>query len=263
MSPQPDRTLSGSRPPTVAESAADRLSCLVLHGLGGGPYELAPLIAPLEAEGFHVSTPVLPGHEQSGPAMPASRWRDWAERAESAFDDLAARGAPVIVVGFSTGATLSLYVASRKPVAALVLLSPFLRIRYTRLIPLSPATCLRALARLWPDLPRRPPAVRDNEMKRWAAAAAGFRTFNVHAALSALELIEAVKPLVPAIRVPTLIVQGQRDTVVEPAEASWLHQHLGAVEKSLLLLPRSDHLVALDSEREQVIAATRSFVLSI
>jgi carboxylesterase len=252
---------SASSAPSEAADGPQRPACLVLHGLGGGPYELSPLIASLQADGLCISAPVLPGHEPSGPVMPASCWRDWAAAAERAFDELAARGGPVVVVGFSTGATLSLYLAHRKPVARQVLLAPFLAIRYTRLLPFHPAGRMRALARVLPDLPRRPPAVRDPEMRRWAAATDHFRTFNVSAAVSALELIEEVKTLVPAIAAPSLIIQGKRDTVVDPGHAAWLHQHIGSEHKSLVILPRSDHLVALDFEREQVIALTREFIL--
>jgi carboxylesterase len=236
-------------------------SCLALHGLGGGPYELSPLIEALEAEGVRVSAPVLPGHEGTGPVMPLSCWRDWAGAAESAFDELAARGKPVVVVGFSTGATLALYLTSRRPIASLVLLAPFLAIRYTSWLPVRPATVLGVLAKLIPNLPRRPPAVRDPEMRQRASASDRFRTFSVPAALSALELIDAVKALVPHITAPTLIIQGQLDTVVEPAGAMWLHKHLASTEKTMISLPRSNHLVALDVEREQLIAATKAFVL--
>ena len=48
--------------------------------------------------------------------------------------------------------------------ARLVLIAPFLAIRYTGLIPVRPASYLRPLAQIIPDLPRRPPAVRDPEM---------------------------------------------------------------------------------------------------
>lgn len=260
-------TLDGQPSPdpgaTVVPDDPRPPSCLVLHGLGGGAYELAPVISALEAEGLHVASPVLPGHEGPGPVMPSSRWRDWAATAEAAFDDLAAAGRPVVVVGFSTGATLALYLASRRPVARLVLLAPFLAIRYSRLIPFHPATYLRQIARLIPNLRRRPPAVTDPETRRQVAASACYRTFSLHAALSALELIEEVKPLVPTIEVPTLIIQGRRDSVVEPRDATWLRDHLGATHRTLVVLPRSDHLVALDRERERVIALTRDFVLGV
>lgn len=248
-------------PESAADSDAPRPSCLVLHGLGGGAYELGPLIAAMEAEGLRVSTPVLPGHEGPGPVMPSSSWRDWAATVESAFDELVALGAPVVIVGFSTGGTLALYLAERRPVARLVLLAPFLAIRFSHLIPLRPSIYLRQLARVMPNLPRRRSAVRDPEMRRWADAAGCYRTFSLAATLSALELIEEVKPLVPRIKVPTLIIQGRRDTVVEPRNATWLRDHLGSTHKELVILPRSDHLVALDRERERVIALARDFVL--
>ncbi len=237
-------------------------ACLVLHGLGGGPYELEPLVAALKADGMRVAAPVMPGHEGPGPVMPASGWREWAATVETTFDELAAAGTPVSVVGFSTGATLALHLATKKPVACQVLLAPFLEIRYSGLIPVRPELYLRALARFIPSLPRRGPAVRDPEMRRWAAGTDRFRTFNVHAAISALDLIDTVKPLVPAITVPTLIIQGRLDSVVEPGGASWLYEHLGASDKSLVVLPRSDHLVSLDGERERVITLTREFLLA-
>ena len=59
-------------PASVGEDRGRLPSCLVLHGLGGGPYELAPLVADLEAAGLQVSAPVLPGHEGPGPMMPGS-----------------------------------------------------------------------------------------------------------------------------------------------------------------------------------------------
>jgi carboxylesterase len=235
-------------------------SCLALHGLGGGPYEMGPLIDALDADGIHVTAPILPGHEPKGPVMPASNWRDWATASEAAFDTLAAAGGPVVVVGFSTGGTLALRLATRRPVARMVLLAPFLAIRYSWLIPLHPASYLRHLAKLIPDLPRRPPAVRDPEMRRWASGHAGFRSFNVQASISALELIDEVKSLVCDINTPTLIIQGSLDTVVEPSHARWLHRELGAPSKALLSLPRSDHLIALDRDRHTAITVTLEFV---
>jgi carboxylesterase len=240
---------------------ADRPTCLALHGLGGGPYELGPVIDALRGSGVRVSAPTLPGHDGPGPVMPASAWADWAASAESAFDGLADGGGPVAVVGFSTGATLALLLATRRPVARLALLAPFLAIRFSGLIPIRPEGYLRPIARFLPDLPRRSPAARDPEVRRRLRATATFRTFSLRATLSALELIEQVKPLVPSIRAPALILQGRRDTVVDPRGADWLARHLGSPRKGLLWFTRSDHLLTLDLDRDRVVAEALAFLL--
>jgi len=253
-------TMSDQAPLIVKEQAGERPACLVLHGLGGGPYELEPLLAALEAEGLTVACPVLPGHDGPGPVMPASRWGEWVSAAENGFDLLAASGRKVAVVGFSTGATVALHLATRRPVVRQVLLAPFLAIRYTGLIPLRPAAYLRWLARVVPDLPRRAPAVRDREMRGQAREASVYRTFSVPAALSALELIDELLPEISSIQTPTLIIQGERDTVVEPAHAGWLHTNLGSADKRLVYLEHSDHLVALDCQRDRTITETLAFL---
>jgi carboxylesterase len=192
--------------------------------------------------------------------MPSSRWTEWVETALNCFDELAQSGKPVAIIGFSTGATVGLRLATRRPVERLALLAPFLAIRFTPMIPLPPEAYLRWLARLKPDLPRRPPAVRDPEMRKQASMADRYRTFNVPAALSALELIAELKPELPRIHVPTLIIQGRRDTVVEPAFAGWLHQSLGSRDKRIIYLDQSEHLIALDRERDRAIGETLAFL---
>lgn len=247
--------------PRLTPDLASPPACLVLHGLGGGRFELAPLVDALEEAGCVVRTPTLPGHEVTGPVMPGSTWPEWMEAAEAAFDELASRGGPVVVVGFSTGGTLALGLATRRAVARLVLLAPFLAIRHTRWLPVHPLVYLRPIARLIPHLFRRSAPLRDREARRRLDSVDRFRTFSLHATLSALELIEEVRPLVPTIQAPTLILQGARDSVVEPLSARWLLEHLGSTEKRLVILPRSDHLLALDLERDRVVAETIAFAL--
>jgi carboxylesterase len=246
----------------TAKSLPER-PCLVIHGLGGGPYELEPLIAGLKREGWNVMAPVLPGHGEPGERMPDSCWPDWIEAVERAHGQLitasGGQGSRLLVVGFSTGGTLALELALRRPVGRLVLLAPFLEIKYMGLLPVRPEATLAALARVLPDLPRRPPAVRDPAMRAWAQARERYKTFSLNATLSALELIEQLRPRIAAIQVPALIQQGRLDQVVEPQGAQWLHDRIGSAWKKLSWYEKSDHLLALDREREAVVTEALAF----
>lgn len=243
-----------------SEPTRDRRPCLMLHGLGGGPFELQPLIDAVEASGREVRAPILPGHEGPGPRMPASAWRDWTRCAEAWYDDMSSVEAPATVVGFSTGAMIALHLASRRKVDRLVLLAPFLAIRHTGKLPFQPAGLLRFVARWAPEIPRRGAAVSDPEMRRWASGQDRFRTFNLDATLSALELIEEVKARLATVDAPVLIVQGRRDSIVEPSGAAWLHDRLKPGQSRLIELPRSDHLVVLDRERGALIDEVLRFL---
>jgi len=233
--------------------------CLAVHGLGGGPYELQPLVDALRAAGRDVEAVTLPGHDVPGPTMPASTWPEWVATVGARLDALAVgRDRPPVLIGFSTGATVALYLASRRPVDRLVLIAPFLAIRGAGRLPFRAATVVKALARVAPNVPRRRPAVRDRDARRRLAALDRFRTFNLSAAASALDLIELVRPGLPNVTAPTLVLQGRLDTVVDPSRAAWLLERLGSKRKRLVVLPGSDHLAAHD--RDLLVAEVVGFL---
>jgi esterase/lipase len=142
-----------------------------------------------------------------------------------------------------------------------VLLAPFMAIRHSHRLPFEMASVLRPIARFVPNVPRWGSPFRDRSARRALAKADRFHTFSIHATLSALELIEIVKPKLATITIPTLIIQGKLDAVIEPRAVSWLHEQLGSIDKTLVILPRSDHLIALDRERDQVLELTTNFLL--
>jgi len=88
-------------------------AALLVHGLGGGPYELQWLGEALHARlGLTVEALRLPGHEP-GFAMPHSGFEQWVPAVHQAYAALVAAsgGALVHLVGFSTGCLVTLRVA--------------------------------------------------------------------------------------------------------------------------------------------------------
>ncbi|MEZ6852890.1 alpha/beta hydrolase [Halodesulfovibrio aestuarii] len=100
-----------------------KVGCLLIHGWTGSPFEMEPLVAPLESEGYEVRNIMLPGHGTSFEDFQTTGWTDWEWAAEKEYQELAAKVDAVFVIGLSMGGTLALHLASKYPVAGVVSLA--------------------------------------------------------------------------------------------------------------------------------------------
>lgn len=162
-------------------------ACLLIHGLGGGVYELQPLAMTLHHQGWTVRGMNLPGHDQPAPRMPASTWPQWVDCVDTEYQRLRQDHEQVAVVGFSNGGLLALHLAAQVRVSRLVLLAPFLGMSWW-LYPL-----LYSVGYALPSLPRVHLPIADPEMEAQARQVCFFRDFNLQAVRSALELQKMVK----------------------------------------------------------------------
>jgi alpha-beta hydrolase superfamily lysophospholipase len=111
-----------------------RAAVLLVHGLSDSPYSLHHLAERLHDQGAWVVGLRLPGHGTIPSALTTVRWEDWAAAVRLAarhLRDRAGAKVPLYIVGYSTGAALSVEYALARldgedlpDVAGLVLLSP-------------------------------------------------------------------------------------------------------------------------------------------
>jgi carboxylesterase len=232
---------------------------LLVHGLGGGPYEVQRLAERLHRDhGVTAYAPRLPGHERATRRMPASRWPEWYQAVETAYDHLAERHERVDLVGFSMGALLVLHLtAARRLAPRLVLLAPLVRVFRPRFLWFAPERLVRRL-RFVKAVPRRRPPLADRAL-RDEVAALGYRSFSLEATQSALELNGIVMKELGGIRARALILQGRRDTVVDPEGAPLLRAWLGPQAK-LCWFDNADHLLTLDEDSDEVLREAAVFL---
>lgn len=238
-------------------------AALFVHGLGGGPYETQWLAEDLHARtGLAVRSMMLPGHEAPARRMPASRHEDWVAAVARERDALRAslpEGAPVHLVGFSTGCIIALRVEElHGSTGRVVLLAPFIDIYRPPLLPVRPEVLLEMVTAI-DQVPRRGPRLRDRALRREVDACLPFPTMSLAAARSAKVLGELVMRDLAHVRAPVLLLQGMRDRVVDPSGAVRIEARLSG-ERRLVMLETSDHLVALDEERRRVFDETARFL---
>jgi esterase/lipase len=114
-----------SRPRLSSGFARVPHAVLLLHGYSATAYEFEHLMQELDRQGIPYLTPTLTGHGLDDFRLlyhvsPV----DWLRDSIVAYDQLAVLADKVSVIGHSTGATLAVAVAERRPVHHLILSAP-------------------------------------------------------------------------------------------------------------------------------------------
>jgi carboxylesterase len=215
---------------------------LLLHGLTGSTFEVAPLARRLHEAGLRCLAPVMAGHGGSPADLARVPWPEWVAKAARDLERLdGARR--TFVVGCSMGALVACVLAHDLParVDGLVLLSPALELQFpgklAALVGRLPA--MRSVV-----VPKRAGSdVSDPEMRRRNPCMDGVP---VSATVELARLQEHTDRQLPGIAAPALVFAGAQDHTVTVAGARRLAHRIGSGPAELVLLPRSFHLVGID-----------------
>lgn len=231
------------------------VGALLIHGYTGSVAETRPMGEYLAGRGLTVHCPLLPGHGTVPADLTRICWQEWAEEVERALYCLQSRCQTVFVGGLSLGSLLTLWLGAQHPeIAGLIPMAPAVRIR-NRLLPLalgarhvlkySPAgaigggdSCPEAGQRVWCY----------DELPLWGAG-------------EVYRLQCRVRQLLPCIRQPILIFQGQHDLQLPPEAARMVYDGVASADRVLVWLEHSGHNLLVGGERELVWAQSLAWMM--
>ncbi len=234
---------------------------LILHGLTGTPWEVRPIGARLARAGYRCSGPLLGGHE-SYEALRTSAWGDWAASSERHLRALSG-DRPVAVIGFSMGSLLALRLAASAPqqVSALVCMgTPLVLKPYQRwgIRALGHLARIPGLDRLTARIAK--PARTDCSIRSVAAQYPGFDAFPRSSLLELLRLQACVRPLLPQVRCPTMLIHGQHDHSAPVSNVQYAASRLTNSSTTTKVLSRSFHQIAWDVDAEACATSICAFL---
>jgi carboxylesterase len=238
------------------------LSALLIHGLTGTPYEMRALGERLAAAGIRVHGVRLAGHGGGPEELGEVTHTNWYESVVEGFERLRAYDDPNVVIGLSMGAVLAarLAIDQREAFAAVVMLSPAFYLPFwTRAALRVMRPAINLASRIYIHQ-QSGSDIHDAAARRIHP---GNRLIPLRAALSLTELSEQVRPKLPELVQPTLVIHSRRDhTCPFDKNTDLLLSQLGCADKRLVPLDESFHVITVDSERELVERETLEFVLS-
>jgi carboxylesterase len=226
------------------------IGCLCIHGFTGSPYEVAPLVNFLEkSTDWLLRVPTLPGHGETLQLKGVS-YKEWLVYAERELRWLLDRCEKVYIIGFSMGGIIASYLATKYPINKLVLLSA--------------AAYYINLKQLAEDMRGM---VRDSLKGNLASNELFLRykkkiiETNIGATIQFRKLVSEVRPMLPEVKVPTLIAQGEADGIVPMKSAQYLYKCIGANTKEILYIPKSKHHICHCDENELLFKKILSFLV--
>jgi carboxylesterase len=229
---------------------------LLIHGFCGTPPEVRGLGEHLAANGFRVHGALLIGCGTTPEDLLATSWTDWIDSAQAQLDELKRECRQVFVAGQSMGGTMGLVLAARN----------------TDIVAIATMAALVNLGR-WAELqlflgqhifkwhyPDR------NSVDLWDKdAVKQLRSYNKRAMKSLIDLIllyrEALRKA-HDIRLPALILHGNRDQTVPPANAKLIADAIGPTA-TLRYFERSGHAMTVDVDHEEIYKLITDFFVSV
>jgi carboxylesterase len=225
------------------------IGCLLIHGFTGSPYEVEPVAQHLAGRGWRIEAPVLAGHEGHPLSLRQVTWQDWIRSAEEVLQDMLLTCQQVYVIGFSMGGLIAAHLAARYPIDKLVLLSASLFYINPRQLFTDAATIIKKHFTSGADA--------KEAYRRYLRKAASTPP---RAVIHFRHLVKILKQELPDVTVPTLIIQGEKDDLVEPRSADYIYKTIRSKEKYVHILPESKHMICHDCEQAQVLALIDEFL---
>jgi carboxylesterase len=258
LAPVPETTAT---PPSPIMPGAEPFSAtngpdgvLVLHGFTGNPHSMRPLAEAFADAGFTVDLPLLPGHGTAVDDMLATRWTDWSEAAESAYNALAAHCDRTMVAGLSMGGTLSLWLASRHPeLSGVVVVNPLVE---------PPAEVFLEMLRgtLEGGIDRMPGI--GSDIAKADVPEGAYAETPIEALLSLFEGVSGLVDRLGEIDVPLLLLSSRTDHVVPTSSGDLLVERYGGpVER--VFLENSFHVATLDNDAPEIEERAVAFGLKV
>lgn len=225
-------------------------ACLLVHGFIGSPTDFGRLPELLHKMGYTVSVPLLPGHGTDPKEFSKTTPEQLLSSVQENYVALKKNHSQVILLGLSLGAALSLVVAAKLKVDALVLLAPYLKIKHQWFYLLPTEWYHAALSPFIPYVYRL--SYFKQVFRRDALSGIIDYSFvSMRGVTTTLKVGRMAQTAAENLKAPTLIIHSTKDRATDYYASLQLSRKLKGYSR-LVTLENSNHIILWDYEAEAV-----------
>jgi carboxylesterase len=218
--------------PSMLEGSEDS-GVILIHGLGATAWETKKLAEYLNKNNITTSQVLLAGHGANIYDFEKTTSQQWYNSVEQAYNSLNTK--KKVIIGSSLGALLAIELTQKNNPDGIIILSVPIyfndkRIKYTPILKYFQRYSHRDINK------EHQPFYHEN--------------FPVKALAKMIDYINKVKPIIPKINTPALIIQSNNDTRLDSKSAQYLYDNIASEEKEIMWLNSNQHVLIIDYEDE-------------
>lgn len=217
-----------------------RKAVLIIHGFAGGTYDQERLANYLERHAkLDVYSFTLPGHEKR--TFKTAKYQEWIKASEEMIDSLIKDGyRSIYLIGHSMGGVIATYLSSKYPqVKKLVLAAP----AFNYFVVEGESS---TMDKFKSGINMVINNDRDEVFTR-------FLKLPITSFSEFTKLVDKYKDSYKDVNVPTLILQGDKDTLVPIKSSMELYENLPVKEKNLVILNGYTHDIFREKDNKALI----------
>lgn len=248
---------------------------LLFHGMTGSPFEMRKYAKHLHSCGFDVFCYCLAGHGEDMKNIFNMKAQDWINNANSQYESLKDEYKYFFLSGLCLGAVIALNLAQKhKDVSGVIALSTTLfldgwRLPWYRIfMPIAIFTILRFYFTLSESEPYgiKCEKTRAKIIKIISKSSDnGFAMDNypLTCVYELLCLSEKTRKQIHKVDTPVLLVHSKEDDLTSLKSANFVYKNIRSIQKELVILNNSYHMVLYDNEKDLVFQKSIEFMEKI
>ncbi len=236
---------------------------LISHGYKSAPKEVESLAKFLSGFGFNIYAVRLKGHGTAPVNLKDVSWNDWYYSMQRGYAALRNVCNKIIIVGFSTGGLLALNSAAQKKadakLSAIVSINAALKLLDIRARMVAGINMWNELLNkihvekgLFEYVDDKPENPQINYSRNYLKGVEQLE-----------KLMQNCEDNLEKIKIPALVIQGDKDPVVNPISGKMIYEKINSEKKFLQEMDFKNHVIVNGENKEEVFDVIKKFLVSL
>ena len=227
------------------------IGVVLVHGFTGSPAAMRPWAEFLNARGYSVRVPLLPGHGTKPSDLNEVQWPEWPAKVKAEIAELQKQCSQVFVAGLSMGGGTTLHVAAElgDELSGIILVNPMIHVRG-----ISPtlAFAISRVVKFGKSV--------GNDIKRKGVTEYSYDKMPYRGIHQLLTMLQLTRAALPSVKVPMQLFHSVDDHTLPVSNTEIIMREVGSKNRSRIELLNSFHVATLDHDSELIFANSLTFI---